>query len=204
VSLRSGADFGLAHHRDFPITGFEYKFWNLGVAEASKHIVLARSYADVCLEYSHWLAVSMMTPQKCGRCHDRIPACPMLNCVQLQSDASIFSLLAVYSTYLLVARVEIVGRQTHNGVGAAIDNWGQILHLLGMESYRVLGMVTVIRVLVVHGHRCSLDCMSIKDINTIAMQCIRVPNKWYLSYKMVPDSMLIDVIDDREQTLYHF
>jgi hypothetical protein len=41
----------------------------------------------------------------------------------LQSDASIFSIVAVYSTYLLVARVEIVGRQTHNGIGAAIDSW---------------------------------------------------------------------------------
>jgi hypothetical protein len=49
-------------------------------------------------------------------------ACPMLKCVQMQSNASIFSIVEVYITYLLVARVEIMGRQTHNGVGAAIDN----------------------------------------------------------------------------------
>jgi hypothetical protein len=78
----------------------------------------------------------------------------MLKCVQLQSDASIFSIVAVYSTYLLVARVEIVGRQTHNGIGAAIDSWGQILHLLWMESYSVPGMVTVIRVLVILSQGC--------------------------------------------------
>jgi hypothetical protein len=103
-----------------------------------------------------------------------IATCPMLKCVQWQSDASIFSIVEVYITYLLAARVEIVGRQTHNGVGAgaAIDNWGRILNLLWLESYRVPGMVTVISVLMVHAHRGSSDFMSIRDTNTIAMQCI--------------------------------
>jgi hypothetical protein len=61
VPLRCGADFGPAHHRDLQITGFEYKFWDPRVAEASKNIILARFYADVCPKHYHWLVVSMMT-----------------------------------------------------------------------------------------------------------------------------------------------